>query len=151
MTFSSAAYTRVLSVQENQEKPRLIVPVRLQTTLDDCDEGVSAITIHTFALIDTGATKTCVCSKLLDSLQAQRWGQTRQVGISGPRETYYRHVNLALICDQVEFARFDDVEIIEYEPHEELIDRVLIGMDVLGRFKEIRIQGFALEFGAQLA
>ncbi len=152
MDAQSGALTRVLSAQENQDQPQLIIPVRLSTTSNDLDDGQQPVNIVTYALLDTGATKSCICEKLLDRINAQRWGRTKQIGIGGLRESYYRRVDLALLNnDKVQFAMFQDLEIIEYAPHEEFIERILIGMDVLGKFSEVRIKGFSLEFGSVLS
>jgi hypothetical protein len=106
----------------------------------------------TIALIDTGAAISCISTKLLAEIGADSWDQANSFGIGDARKCYYHFIDLVMQDnDKVSFALFPSLKVIDFESHPQDDVGVLIGMDVLGKFSEIRIQGFVLEFGAVLS
>ncbi len=143
--------TRVLSQREDRTRPKLVIPVVLSQALEDQVVGTVFKPFKTMALVDTGAAISCVCEKLCAEIGADAWDQVNAFGIGGSRKSYYHFVDLELQDnDHVSFADFKSLKVIDFEAHAGDDIRVLIGMDVLGKFSEIRIQGFVLEFGALL-
>lgn len=143
--------TRVLSEREDLARPKLVITVMLSQAAEDRTEGGSPKPLKTMALIDTGAAISCICEKVCAEIGADAWDQVNSFGIGGSRKSYYHFVDLAMQDnDRVSFADFKSLKVIDFEAHPDDDIRVLIGMDVLGKFSEIRIQGFALEFGELL-
>ncbi len=142
------ALVRVVSRSEDVVAPRLIVSVRLSQACEDLVNDASPKRMTALALVDTGATKTCVCKTLLDRIGAEPWDKVAQIGVGGIRDCYIHYTDIALLDhDDVEFAAFSSIKVIDFEAHELDHIQVLLGMDVLGKFKEIRIRGFELDFG----
>ena len=142
---------RVLSKFESVTHPQLILPVRLSTYSLDLSDGAPAKTIQTFALVDTGASKTCVCARLLDQLGCERYTLRKQRGVTDTRDVYQRYASLAMLDeDKVVFAEFSDIEVIEYNTFQDDHYKILLGMDLLGQFSMIQIKGFEISFGALL-
>ncbi len=140
--------TRIFSQIEIAEKPQLIVAVQLHTYAVDVEAGSEPVSIRALALIDTGASKTCICPRLLDQLQCERYELRRLAGSTGEDEVYQRFVSLDMLdADGVPFARFDDVEVIEFRSRDHDPYKVLLGMDLLGQFDLIQIRGFEVSFG----
>ena len=152
VTSAPAPLVRVLSEIEDLTKPRLVIRIKLATAAEDRDNGDEPKSVHTLALIDTGATRTCVCAEYLAKIGADSWYPAFQIGVGGLRKCYTHFADLSLLGnDKVEFAQFASVEVIDFEPSEHDNIKVLLGMDVLGRFSEIRLRGFELDFGTVLA
>ena len=152
MTSANAPLVRVFSEREDQDKPKLVVRIKLTQALEDCGVGDEPRYVHTLALVDTGATRTCICKEFLEKIGAEPWDRANQIGIGGERECYVHYADLSLMGnDKVEFARFPSVKVIDFVPSQHDNIKVLLGMDVLGRFSEIRIRGFELDFGPVLA
>jgi gag-polyprotein putative aspartyl protease len=142
------ALTRVLSAVEIVEKPQIIIPVRLHTYSMDVESGAKAVSLLAYALVDTGASKTCICPKLLDQLHCERYQLRNLAGSTGQQQVYQRFASLEMLDgDKVTFARFDDVEVIEFQSRDQDTYKVLLGMDLLGRFDLIQIRGFEISFG----
>jgi hypothetical protein len=142
---------RVLSEREDLDRPKLIIPVTLTQAAEDLSNGDAPKSYKTIALIDTGAAISCVSTTLLRAIAADSWDQVNSFGIGGARKCYYHFIDLDMQDnDKVTFAHFPSLKVIDFESHPLDDVGVLIGMDVLGRFSEIRIQGFVLEFGALL-
>jgi hypothetical protein len=140
--------TRVFSQIEVAEKPQLIIEVQLHTYSVDVESGAQPVTIRALALIDTGASKTCICPRLLDQLKCERYELRRLAGSTGEDEVYQRFVSLDLLdTDHISFARFDDVEVIEFKSRDHDPFKVLLGMDLRGKFDLIQIRGFEVSFG----
>lgn len=147
--FEGAALTRVLSAVEIVEKPQIIIPVRLHTYSMDVESGAQAISLLAYALVDTGASKTCICPKLLDQLNCERYELRNLAGSTGQEQVYQRFASIEMMdADKVTFARFDDTEVIEFKSREQDTYKVLLGMDLLGKFDMIQIRGFEISFGS---
>jgi hypothetical protein len=146
-----APLVRVLSERSELARPKLVIPVMLSQAAEDRNGHSPPNAYKTMALIDTGATISCVCTKVLSEINAEPWGQVNSVGIGGTRKSYYHYVDLQMQDnDHVSFATFESIKVIDFESLPQDAIGILIGMDVLGKFSEIRIQGLALEFGALL-
>ncbi len=138
---------RVISQREQSSHPQLIVRVRISTPSLDLEKDQSPSHVHSFALIDTGASKSCICPKLLEQLGCQPYNLVRQRSASEEREVYTRFASIALLSDdKVAFAEFLDVEVIEFNATENDHYKVLLGMDLLGQFSAIHIKGFEIVF-----
>lgn len=145
-----ASWVRVLSRHSNLDRPKLVIPVMLAQAAGDRNGAEPPKPHKTMALIDTGASISCVCTQILSAIGAEPWDRVNAIGIGGSRESYFHYVDLQMQDDDhVSFASFDNLRVIDFVSAPDGIG-VLIGMDVLGKFSEIRIQGFALEFGAVL-
>jgi predicted aspartyl protease len=144
----ASGLTRVFSQIEIAEKPQLIIEVKLHTYSVDVETGNTPVSVRALALMDTGASKTCICPRLLDQLKCERYELRRLAGSTGEDEVYQRFVSLDLLdADGVSFARFDDVEVIEFKSRDHDPYKVLLGMDLLGKFDLIQIRGFEVGFG----
>jgi Aspartyl protease len=144
----SGQLTRLFSQIEVAEKPQLIVEVQLHTYAVDVETGSEPVSIRALALIDTGAVKTCICPRLLDQLKCERYELRRLAGSTGEEEVYQRFVSLDVLDgDGISFARFDDIEVIEFRSRDHDPYKVLLGMDLLGKFDLIQIRGFEVSFG----
>lgn len=143
---------RLLSKIESGTHPQLVIQVRLRTYANDLEPGQAAKTIQTHALIDTGATKTCICPQLLDQLGCERYELRQQRGATGTREVYQRFADIELFNDdKVVFAEFQNLKVIEFAAHDDDPIKVLLGMDLLGQFSTIQIRGFEISFGSLIA
>jgi hypothetical protein len=146
-----APWVRVLSRHGNLDRPKLVIPVVLAQAVGDRNGGAPPKPYKTMALIDTGASISCVCTQVLSAIGAEPWHPVNSIGIGGSRESYFHYVDLQMQDDDhVSFASFDSLRVIDFLSVPDGIG-VLIGMDVIGKFSEIRIQGLALEFGPRLA
>jgi hypothetical protein len=145
-----APWVRVLSRHTNLDRPKLVIPVVLAQAAEDCNGNEHTKPFKTLALIDTGASISCVCTQVLSGIEAQPWHPVNSIGIGGLRESYFHYVNLQMQDDDlVSFAIFESLRVIDFLSVPDGIG-MLIGMDILGKSSEIRIQGLALEFGARL-
>jgi hypothetical protein len=143
--------TRVVSRSEDAVAPRLVVKIWLSQASEDLVNGAPPKRTTALALVDTGATKSCVCKELLKSIEAEPWDKVAQIGVGGMRDCYVHYANIALLDhDDVEFAAFPSVKVIDFVASQHDQIRVLLGMDILGRFSQIRLLGFELDFGSFL-
>jgi predicted aspartyl protease len=141
------AGTRLTSRIENTKLPQIIVQLKLRTYAADLALGQEAKAVHAHALLDTGATKTCVSPQILDKLGCERYGLRQQRHAGGLQNVYQRYVDVMLLDDdRVTFAQFTDVEVIEFNGNPDDQVQVLLGMDLLGRFESIEIRGFEVTF-----
>lgn len=151
MTSANTPLVRVFSEREDQDKPKLVIRVKLTQAAEDRVNGDDPRSVHTLALVDTGATRTCICKEFLEKIGAEPWDRANQFGIGGVRECYVHYADLSLLGnDKVEFAQFSGLKVIDFLPSQDDNIKVLLGMDVLGRFSEVRIRGFELDFGEVL-
>ena len=56
MNTANAPLVRVFSEREDEEKPKLVIRVKLTQVAEDCANGDSPRSVFTLALVDTGAT-----------------------------------------------------------------------------------------------
>jgi len=111
------ALVRVVSRSEDVVAPRLIVSVRLSQACEDLVNDASPKRMTALALVDTGATKTCVCKTLLDRIGAEPWDKVAQIGVGGIRDCYIHYTDIALLDhDDVEFAAFSSIKVIDFGP-----------------------------------
>lgn len=151
MAFEDAApWVRVLSKHSNLDRPKLVIPVVLAQAAEDRNGGDPLKPYKTMALIDTGVSISCVCTQVLSAIGAEPWHPVSSIGIGGLRESYFHYADLQMQDDDhVSFANFPSLRVIDFVSVPDGIG-VLIGMDVLGKFSEIRIRGLMLEFGTLL-
>ncbi len=146
----AAPWVRVLSTHTNLDRPKLVIPVVLAQAAEDRNGGDPPKPYRTMALIDTGASISCVCTHVLSAIGAEPWHPVNSIGIGGLRESYFHYADLQMQDnDLVSFESFPSLRVIDFVSVPDGIG-VLIGMDVLGKFSEIRIRGLVLEFGALL-
>jgi predicted aspartyl protease len=104
-----------------------------------------------FALLDTGATKSCVSEQVLIDLGAQFYSVRKQVGVNGVNGCYNHYLDIELLTNEkVAFATFTNIEVLDYKAGSHDGIQMLLGMDILGQFSEIRISGFEIQFGEKL-
>lgn len=139
--------TIVHSQIENPNRPQLMVRIRVKTGTDDITAEQPQKTVATLALLDTGASKTAVCLDVLNKVCAEAWSLTKVRTANGEVERYLRYVSLALLDDDgVEFATFEDIEVVEYQTFADEECKVLLGLDVLGKFEAVQFRGFEIAF-----
>lgn len=147
---SPASGVRVLSERSEISRPKLVIPVVLSQSTEDRNGGARPKPYKTLALIDTGASISCVCTDVLAAIEADFWEPVNVKGIGGSRDSYYHYAELQMQDnDHVSFAHISGLRVIDFLSMRDGIG-MLIGMDVLSKFKEIRIQGLAMEFGELL-
>jgi predicted aspartyl protease len=144
MSDETSEFVRADSEIQNTDRPQLVIPIRISTS--GLDEPINILTIKTLALIDTGASRTCIGISLLNAIGAEPWLPRRQRTASGVVDIYQRYASLELFADKVCFAEFLDNEVLEYQTHEDDPYQVLLGMDVLRKFKSFKMQGFDMTF-----
>jgi predicted aspartyl protease len=149
--FSGAnIFARVCSELSNPDKPQLVIRVKLGTAPCDLAFDQEPTYIPASALVDTGASKTVVCSQLLAKLHAEKYSIIKMKTANGEVKRYLSYVSLALLDDdKVEFANFEGLEVVEIPDIENEHCRMLVGMDVLGTFSSVKIAGFQMEFSAE--
>ncbi len=136
--------TAIVSLLENPSKPQLVLKIRISST--QMDDIVEQRSNTAYGLIDTGATRTAICEDLLDSIGAERWSAVDLKGATGTERRYLRYANIELLSDEFPFATFTDVEVVDYITHPDDGYKILLGMDILGKFESVSFAGFSVEF-----
>jgi predicted aspartyl protease len=144
MSEDAKEFVQTYSEIQNLDRPQLVIPIRISTS--SLDEPVQIVTVKTMALIDTGASRTCISISLLNTIGAEPWIPRRQRTASGIVDIYQRYASIELFADKVCFAEFLDIEVLEFQAHTDDPYQVLLGMDVLRKFKSFKIQEFDMAF-----